>query len=111
MGEVELISAGAFSPSSIEQSLIKGKDGGTEGRGDGATGRRRERQGAREKMSSLFRPVAPSPCRLVALSLSWNDRQHDRRWALGVVKDRLIRLDHLGRSKRWHARVEVAIEA
>src|SRR5687767_11811104 len=62
-------------------------------------------------MSSLFRPVAPSHCRLVALSLSWNDRQHDRRWALGVVIDRLIRLDHLGRSERRLARVEVAIEA
>jgi hypothetical protein len=42
MGEGELISAGAFSPSSIEQSLIKGKDRekerltdkGTRGQGD-----------------------------------------------------------------------------
>jgi hypothetical protein len=40
MGEGELISAGAFSPSSIEQSLIKGmteersKDKGTRGQGD-----------------------------------------------------------------------------
>jgi hypothetical protein len=37
MGEGELISAGAFSPSSIEQSLIKGKDRETEGQRDKGT--------------------------------------------------------------------------
>ena len=37
-------------------------------RGDGATGRLEERQGHRDIMPSLRRPVAPSPRRLVCLS-------------------------------------------
>jgi hypothetical protein len=37
MGEGELISAGIFSPSVIEQTLIKGKDGETERRRDKGT--------------------------------------------------------------------------
>jgi len=46
MGEGELISAGAFSPSSIEQSLIKGKDRdkGTRGQGEGETRRNGDKE-------------------------------------------------------------------
>jgi len=65
MGEGELISVGAFSPSSIEQSLIKGKDRGTGRQGDGVTGRKREDIVSLAPCLSLHRPVTPSPRRPV----------------------------------------------
>jgi hypothetical protein len=47
MGDGELISAGAFSPSSIEQSLIKGKTERKRDRRDGE--KERQREGGKER--------------------------------------------------------------